>query len=213
MMSSTPAAPRTPSVRAAADFEREVLPHMAALSRAARRMTHHQQGAEDLVQDTLERAYRYFGHFQPGTNIRAWLLRIMSNLHVSNCRRRAPAPRIVSVDVIDDVSPSHQLAWAAPGGRDVEASAVDRLAEESILARIDVLPPKLRAVARLAWVDGLAYQSVADTLSLPLGTVGSRLHRARSRLRRTLHPLVDPGPRVVEAARGRAAVAGPANAA
>jgi RNA polymerase sigma-70 factor (ECF subfamily) len=165
------------------------------------------------VQDTLEGAYRYFGHFQPGTNIRAWLLRIMSNLHVSNCRRREPAPQIVSVDAIDDVSSSHQLAWAAPGGRDVEASAVDRLDEESILARIDVLPPKLRAVARLAWIDGLAYQSVADTLRLPLGTVGSRLHRARSRLRHTLRPLVDPGPRVVEAARGRAAVAGPANAA
>ena len=212
-MSSSPAAPRTPSVRAAADFEREVLPHVAVLSRAARRMTHHQQGAEDLVQDTLERAYRYFGHFQPGTNIRAWLLRIMSNLHVINCRRRAPAPRVVSVDAIDDASPSHQLAWAAPGGRDVEASAADRLAEESILARIDVLPPRLQAVARLVWVDGLAYQSVADTLGLPLGTVGSRLHRARSRLRHNLRHLVDPGPRVVQGARGRAADAGPANAA
>jgi RNA polymerase sigma-70 factor (ECF subfamily) len=189
MISPSLAAPPTASVRPASDFEHEVLPHLETLSRVARRMTRHQPAAEDLVQDTLERACRYFWRFQPGTNIRAWLLTIMSNVYISDCRRRTAAPRMVSLDVIDDVSLSHQVAWAAPGGCDVEASTVDRLAEEFILGRIEVLPPHLRAVARLAWVDGLAYQGVA--------------------LRRQ----ADPAHRVMGAACGRKADAGPANAA
>jgi RNA polymerase sigma-70 factor (ECF subfamily) len=213
MISPSLAAPPTASVRPASDFEHEVLPHLETLSRVARRMTRHQPAAEDLVQDTLERACRYFWRFQPGTNIRAWLLTIMSNVYISDCRRRTAAPRMVSLDVIDDVSLSHQVAWAAPGGCDVEASAVDRLAEEFILGRIEVLPPHLRAVARLAWVDGLAYQGVADTLRIPLGTVGSRLHRARYRLRHALRRQADPAHRVMGAACGRKADAGPANAA
>jgi RNA polymerase sigma-70 factor (ECF subfamily) len=107
---------------------------------------------------------------------------------------------MASVSTTDDVLPAHQAAWAAPGASDVEACTMDRLAEEAIVATIDALPPKLRAVVRLAVIEGLAGQSVADTLGIPLGTVGSRLHRARYRLRHALHDLAAPQHRVMEAA-------------
>jgi RNA polymerase sigma-70 factor (ECF subfamily) len=178
----------TPQTQPAA-FEREALPHMETLSRVARRMTRHEQLAEDLVQDTLEGAYRHFGRYQPGTNIRAWLLKIMTNLHVSNCRRLAAAPSFTSVDMTGDFLPVHHAPPTDHGPSDVEACTVDRLAEEAILATIDTLPPSLRAVVRLACVEGLAGQSIADTLGIPLGTVASRLHRARYRLRHALRDL------------------------
>jgi RNA polymerase sigma-70 factor (ECF subfamily) len=163
-------------------------------------MTHHQQAAEDLVQDTLERAYRHFGRYQPGTNIRAWLLRVMTNLHIGNCRRLAAAPSFTSVDMTVDSLLADHVSTADGGTSDVEARTVDRLAEEAILATIDALPPRLRAVVRLACVEGLPGRSIADTLGIPLGTVGSRLHRARYRLRHALRNPADPQLRVLEAA-------------
>jgi RNA polymerase sigma-70 factor (ECF subfamily) len=186
MTANGPATPITAAIQSTTDFEQEVLPHLETLARVARRMSHHHQAAEDLVQDTLERAYCHFGRYQPGTNIRAWLLRIMSNLHVSNCRREATLPPIASVSITDDVLPAHQATWADPRDSDVEACTMDRLAEEAILATIDALPLRLQVVVRLVCVHGLPTQGVADTLGIPRGTVGSRLHRARSRLRHAL---------------------------
>jgi RNA polymerase sigma-70 factor (ECF subfamily) len=200
MAANGPVTSITAAIRPTTDFERQVLPHVETLSRVARRMTHHQQAAEDLVQDTLERAYCHFGRFQPGTNIRAWLLKIMSNLHISNCRRQATLPPMASVSTTDHVPTAYQAAPADPGASDVEAWTVDRLAEEAILATIDALPPRLRTVVRLACVEGLPGRSIADTLGIPLGTVASRLHRARYRLRHALRDAAGPEQRVLEAA-------------
>ena len=200
MTSSNPAVPPIASVQAGTPFEREVLAHVDMLSRVARRMTHHQQAAEDLLQDTLERAYLNFARYEPGTNIRAWLLKIMSNLHISNCRRLAAAPLFTSVDTTEDALLAHHGPSVDCGASDVEACTVDRMAEEAILATIDALPPRLRAVVRLACVEGLAGRCVADALGIPLGTVGSRLHRARYRLRHALRSAAGPRHRELDAA-------------
>ena len=174
-----------PSAGAAA-FEREVLPRLPGLHRMALRLTHDEQAAEDLVQDTLERAFRNFARFQPGTNLRAWLFRIMTNLQISSHRHQAVAPRTDSLDEAEPSSLHRRAAAEAAGSSEVESSVLERLGEASILAAIDELPPKFKTVVLLSDVQGVAYRGIADALQVPIGTVTSRLFRARRQLRRAL---------------------------
>ncbi len=160
-------------------FRQQVLPELEVLYRVARRLTRAETDAEDLVQDTMQRAYQAFGRFD-GRFPRAWLLTIMRNRHYSNVRKRRP-------DLLDD-----EVAQRLPGrGPD---SRVDGTAERALHDTFDPvvreglmsLSSKHRSVIALVDIDGLTYQEAADLLDVPVGTVMSRLHRARGRMREHL---------------------------
>jgi RNA polymerase sigma-70 factor, ECF subfamily len=185
MTASAGAAAGTECV-AAVSFEEEVRPHLQALHRSARRMTRDDEVAEDLVQDTLERAYRKFDLYEPGTNVRAWLLRMMRNLWISSCRRQVGAPHMASLDEVEELSLHRRVAGDDPSSSEVEARVIDRLGEASILAAIATLPAHFREAVVLADVEGTTYLAIAEALEVPLGTITSRLFRGRRRLRRVL---------------------------
>ena len=179
-------APQIDTPQDVALFESEALPHLDALYRTARRLTRNDQAAEDLVQDALERAYTHYDRFQPGTNMRAWLFRILSNLAISQYRRRSTAPTIESLDEGEEFSLYDQLQAGGDGESDVESRVLDMLGEESIRAAIEALPMEFRMVVLLADVEGFAYKEIAEILGIPRGTVMSRLFRGRRLLQRSL---------------------------
>jgi len=179
-------APQIDTPQDVALFESEALPHLDALYRTARRLTRNDQAAEDLVQDALERAYTHYDRFQPGTNMRAWLFRILSNLAISQYRRRSTAPTIESLDEGEEFSLYDQLQAGSDAESDVESRVLDMLGEESIRAAIEALPMEFRMVVLLADVEGFAYKEIAEILGIPRGTVMSRLFRGRRLLQRSL---------------------------
>jgi RNA polymerase sigma-70 factor, ECF subfamily len=179
-------APQIDTPHDVALFESEALPHLDALYRTARRLTRNDQAAEDLVQDALERAYTHYDRFQPGTNMRAWLFRILSNLAISQYRRRSTAPAIESLDEGEEFSLYDQLQASGDAESDVESRVLDMLGEESIRAAIEALPMEFRMVVLLADVEGFAYKEIAEILGIPRGTVMSRLFRGRRLLQRSL---------------------------
>jgi RNA polymerase sigma-70 factor (ECF subfamily) len=166
-------------------FEDLVRPVLGTLHRRAFRMTRQHEAAQDLVQDTLERAYRKLGHFQPGSNIRAWLLCIMRNIWISDHRRRVGAICMFSLDRIDEARP-YLDDVETPRAADVESAVVDDLSVASIHTAIDGLPSRLRQVVVLADIEDVPYGDIAEVLAIPIGTVASRLFRDRRRLRDTL---------------------------
>jgi RNA polymerase sigma-70 factor (ECF subfamily) len=166
-------------------FEDLIRAELATLHRRAFRMTREYEAAQDLVQDTLERAYRKLGRFQSGSNFRAWLLCIMRNIWISAHRRRDGAIRMVSLDQIDE-SRLYLANVEAPGAADIESTVVDDLSVASIHTAIEGLPSHLRRVVVLADVDETPYETIAEVLAIPMGTVASRLSRGRRRLRDTL---------------------------
>ncbi|MFN0071439.1 MAG: sigma-70 family RNA polymerase sigma factor [Chloroflexota bacterium] len=167
-------------------FEREALPHVDALLRTALRMTRNQQSAEDLVQETLIRAYSNFHRYEPGTNIRAWMFKIMTYLSISQYRRQMSAPRTES---LDEPTPGGMFRQARDTGMsadDVESRVLGQLGEEQIQDAIDHLGPEIRMVVMLADVEGFAYKEIAEIMGIPVGTVMSRLHRGRRLLQHAL---------------------------
>jgi RNA polymerase sigma-70 factor (ECF subfamily) len=158
---------------------------LTTLHRRAFRLTRDHDAAQDLVQDTLERAYRKLERFQPGTNMGAWLAAIMRNVWISNYRRRAAAVPTVSLDEIDAATSDRDLADASASS-DVEASVVDDLSVASIRVAIEGLPTHLRQVVVLATVEETPYWAIAAALAIPPGTVASRLSRGRQRLQQAL---------------------------
>ena len=176
----------SPAPTAGDAFTVEVAPHMHMLYRTALRMTQQEQAAEDLLQDTLERAFLNFGRYAPGTNIRAWLLRIMSNVRISGFRRVARRPQ---TSPLDDLAAFSIYGAARADGiatADVESSVLNRIGEETILQAINRLPEEFRMVVVLADVEGFSYKDMAEILDIPIGTVTSRLYRGRQQLQRTL---------------------------
>lgn len=159
-------------------FERYVLPEIEVLLRVARTMTRNQAEAEDLVQDTLLRAYRAIGRFD-GRYPRAWLLTILRNTHINRNRRRRP-------DLLRDPNATFEQLASTAGGDRAESSVEDALDGE-ILAALSALSDDFRQVVELVDIDGLSYAEAAEVIGVPLGTVMSRLHRARSRIRDRLH--------------------------
>jgi RNA polymerase sigma-70 factor (ECF subfamily) len=167
-------------------FSAEVAPHLHVLYRTALRLTHEEQAAEDLLQDTLERAFLNFGRYEQGTNIRAWLLRIMSNVRISGFRRVSRRPQTSSLETVEDFSMYRAVRAEGIAPLDVESAVLNRIGEESILQAIDALPEDFRIVVVLADVEGFAYKEMAAILEVPIGTVTSRLFRGRKQLQRTL---------------------------
>jgi len=176
------------SVESASDqdlrFERDVIPYMRQLYPAAVRITGNPSDAEDLVQETIAKAYRSFHQFTPGTNLRAWLYRIMANTGNSAFRKQRREPPLSLYGDVQEV-PAQAGPQAEPV-KSAEAEALERLPDSDVLQALRELPEGFRAVVYLADIEGYAYKEIAEMLDVPLGTVMSRLHRGRARLRKKL---------------------------
>jgi RNA polymerase sigma-70 factor, ECF subfamily len=168
-------------------FERDVLPLLPNLYSAALRMTRNPSDAEDLVQDTILRAYRGFSSFQEGTNLKAWLYRILTNGFINTYRKRQREP--VTVEGPDDVD--EWYLFDRLGSRSVEASAesevLDRIPDADVKAALEALPEGFRMAVLLADVEGFSYKEIAEIMDVPIGTVMSRLHRGRRALEKALY--------------------------
>lgn len=174
------------NVMSAIAFEAEVHVHLRSLHQWACRLTRDTEAAYDLVQDTLERGYRKRALFRPGTNVRAWLLRIMRNVWISRHRRVGATTPTISLDGLDEDTLYRRAAHDSRGASVVETCVVDDLGEVSILGAIETLAPHYRDVVILADVEGVGYQDIAERLQIPMGSVASRLFRARRLLRSAL---------------------------
>jgi RNA polymerase sigma-70 factor (ECF subfamily) len=163
-------------------FEREALPHLDTLYRVALRLTGEDAAAQDLVQDTMLRALRGWGGFRPGSNARAWLVTILRNTFINEYRRRRREPVMVE---LDDASP-HAI-YDAVADADPEGTFFARIVDERVLAAVDALPAEFREVLVLSDMEGLGYAEIAAALDIPLGTLKSRLFRARRLLQRRLY--------------------------
>lgn len=169
-------------------FEEEALTHLDALYRTAVRMTRNPSDAEDLVQDALVRAYRFYDRFEPGTNFRAWLFKILTNTYINSYRRKHGRPQESSLDDTEDFFLYNQLSDEGGGDRinDVEGTVLDQLGADAIQRAIDRLPPTFRTTVQLSDVEGLSYAEIAEATGVAKGTVMSRLFRGRRLLQRAL---------------------------
>src|SRR3954464_15642402 len=169
-------------------FERVVLPLLPSLYSAAMRMTRNRADAEDLVQETYLRAYRGFGGFEEGTNLKAWLYRILTNTFINTYRAKKRRPDESDVDDIEDFYLYRRLGGLeeARAGRSAEDELMDLLPEAEVKAAMEALPENFRLPVLLADVEGFSYKEIADILEIPIGTVMSRLHRGRKALEKAL---------------------------
>lgn len=166
-------------------FEREAMVHVDALMRTARRMTKNESDAEDLVQEAMLKAYRFFDKFEEGTNCKAWLFKIMTNIFINNYRSKAKAPQSLAFDEIDDSFLFGQLAKTKDVS-DPERELFSKIFDDDVKHAINELPEDFRIVVVLSFLEGFAYQEIADITGLQIGTVKSRLHRGRKLLQKTL---------------------------
>jgi RNA polymerase sigma-70 factor (ECF subfamily) len=174
-----------------------MLPHLDALYRAAFSMTRNAGDADDLVQDTYVRAFQFFDQFQGGTNARAWLFRIMTNLYINQYRRRKREPERVSYDELEDFFLYNRLSDARESGAGSapESEVLRSVQVEAIKEAIDRLPEEYRATVVLADLNEFSYQEVSDILQIPIGTVRSRLSRGRRLVQKALWAYSTDNPR------------------
>ena len=166
-----------------ARFADEALVHLADLRAAASAMTRNPDDAEDLVQETVAKAYASFGRYRPGSNARAWLLRILANTFITGYRRRQREPLRVCITGVEDGQLTRDWAGRGLAPRSAEEMALDGLPDTSVIAALKELPQDFRTAVYLADMEGFSYREVADIMRCPVGTVMSRLHRARRQLR------------------------------
>src|SRR5262249_8532793 len=170
------------------DFEAGVLAQLDSLYRTALRMTNNPQEAEDLVQETMLKAFRFANTYQPGTNLRAWLFRILNTSAINRYRRQAAHPTPTSLPEGEEFYLYNQI-------RDLSGQELNQGAEEEVLSRyldedvykaLNDLPPNFRMAVILADIEGLSYKEIAEALQIPIGTVMSRISRARRQLQKSL---------------------------
>ncbi|MBI2264409.1 MAG: sigma-70 family RNA polymerase sigma factor [Armatimonadetes bacterium] len=169
-------------------FEGTAIPHLEALYRTARRWTGNDKDAEDLVQETYMRAYRFFSQFQPGTNIRAWLFKIMGNTHINIYRKNSREGERVSLDEIPEFY-LYQKAWdddAFSQYVSPHKAVLEEFLDEDVLIALEKLPMEFRLAVVLADIEEFTYQEIADILECPVGTVRSRISRGRKLLQKYL---------------------------
>jgi len=182
----------SPDADLTARFVREVVPLRERLCRHAFSLTHDHYEAEDLVQETMLKACSAFQSFQPGTNLKAWLLRIMVNSHINHCRKARRHPVLYSIGELTDRQLAQvSAARTAAGLHSAEEQWLDAVPNHEIGAAMRALPQQFRDVVYYRDVEGWSYREIAALTEIPYGTVVSRLHRGRQRLRHLLgHPTV-----------------------
>ena len=167
-------------------FEHEALPYLDQLYGAALRMTRNPADAEDLVQETYAKAFAAFASFQEGTNLRAWLFRILTNTYINIYRKKQRQPFQAGTDELTDWHLHEAESHLSTGLRSAEVEALDHLVDADIVQALGELPEEFRLAVYLADVEGFSYREIADIMETPVGTVMSRLHRGRSLLRTKL---------------------------
>lgn len=167
-------------------FERQVAPLLDGLYRRAQRMTYQHVDAEDLVQDTLVRAFAHFDSLRPDSNIHAWLHRILVNVHINNFRKDRRRPAQHPVEEITDMQLAASAAHSPTGLPSAEDEALKQFADQQLIAAMRSLPEQFRATVYYADVLGLDRREIAALMDTPIATVTSRLHRGRRQLRRLL---------------------------
>ena len=171
-----------------ATFAEQATPFMDSLYAAAMRMTRNAADAEDLVQETYLKAYRGFGGFEEGTNLKAWLYRILTNTFINTYRSRKRRPTESDLDEVEDLYLYRRLGGleAAAAGRSAEDELLDIYTDDEVKQALEELPEQFRMAVLLADVEGFSYKEIADILDIPIGTVMSRLHRGRKSLQKKL---------------------------
>lgn len=167
-------------------FEEDAMPLLDQLYGAALRMTRNPADAEDLVQETYAKAYGAFGQYRPGTNLKAWMYRILTNTFINSYRKKQRQPQQSNADDIEDWQEHRAASHTSTGLRSAEVEALDNIGDDVIKAALSSLPDDRRMAVYLADVEGFAYKEIAEIMETPIGTVMSRLHRGRAQLRTML---------------------------
>lgn len=167
-------------------FTEEAMPLLDQLYGGALRMTRNPQDAEDLVQETYLKAYNAFDSFKPGTNLKAWLYRIMTNTYINSYRKKQRRPLVTSADDVTDSQLYTSSSHDSTGLESAEVEALKAMPNSRISEALNALNEDYRMVVYYADVEGLAYKEIAEVMDIPLGTVMSRLHRGRKQLRQEL---------------------------
>jgi RNA polymerase sigma-70 factor (ECF subfamily) len=169
-------------------FAEQAMPLMDGLYSAAMRMTRNPADAQDLVQETYLRAFRGFGGFEQGTNLKAWLYRILTNTYINQYRKKKRRPDESDIDDVEDLYLYRRLGGlaGAKAGRSAEDELFDQITDSTIKEALEDLPEQFRMAVLLADIEGFAYKEIAEILDVPIGTVMSRLHRGRKGLQKRL---------------------------
>jgi RNA polymerase sigma-70 factor (ECF subfamily) len=172
-----------------ATFADQAMEFMPSLYTAALRMTRNRADAEDLVQETYLKAYRAFDSFQQGTNLKAWLYRILTNTYINTYRAKKRRPDESDIEEVEDLYLYRKLSSGdlASLGRSAEDELFDLFTDDEVKAAIEALPEQFRMAVLLADVEGFSYKEIAEILDIPIGTVMSRLHRGRRALQKRLY--------------------------
>ncbi|HEX6238221.1 MAG TPA: sigma-70 family RNA polymerase sigma factor [Acidimicrobiales bacterium] len=170
-------------------FAEQAMEYMPSLYAAAMRMTRNPADAEDLVQETYLRAYRGFGGFEEGTNLKAWLYRILTNTYINSYRAKKRRPDETDLEEVEDLYLYRRIGGleAAMAGRSAEEELLDRFTDTEVKEALESLPENFRLAVLLADVEGFSYKEIAEILDIPIGTVMSRLHRGRKALQQRLY--------------------------
>lgn len=166
------------------DFNEEILPHLDALYNFGLRLTADPNDAEDLVQDTIVKAYRFFSSYEKGTNAKAWLFRILKNSYINNYRRKSKKPQEVDYDEVASFYES--IRAERTDSSDLEDKMFRELIDDDLSNALDSIPEDFRTVVLLCDVEDFTYEEIANMLDVPIGTIRSRLHRGRNLLKAQL---------------------------